>query len=222
MVERKWHTRTRPQDVRVGKYFMLSDFLYSQTAITKGIPNIPIGWSGAEVRGIQGLCENILDPVVDIFGPVSVTFGFCSLQLWKYWYPSKQNPVALHLFKPPQGGIGGAADILVHSHPKNPRPVFNWIRQNCKHDRLILYPGSTIICVAWTEIKPRSHAKEWVFADSGDVQYLNAGWDKPAVPQKKDFPDFEQGTLFFDSSQLRDCSSLLLHPFGSLLSFLDQ
>ncbi|MEH2467838.1 hypothetical protein [Nostoc sp.] len=37
-MDRKWHPRTRPQDVRVGKYFVLSDFLYSQTAVTRGIP----------------------------------------------------------------------------------------------------------------------------------------------------------------------------------------
>lgn len=99
-MDRKWHPRTRPQDIRVGKYFVL----YSQTAITRGIPNCPSSWTGIEVRGIKGLCQHILDPVVDEFGPVSVTFGFCSLELWKHWYPSVVSPLALHLFRPPQGG----------------------------------------------------------------------------------------------------------------------
>ncbi|MFN6538306.1 MAG: hypothetical protein RM021_018425 [Nostoc sp. EkiNYC01] len=223
MTERKWHPRTRPQDVRVGKHFMLSDFLYSQTAITKGIPNCPSSWTGVEVQGLKGLCKHILDPVVENFGPVSVTFGFCSLQLWKHWYPSVENPLALHLFRPPQGGIGGAADILIHSHPTNPRPVFNWIRQNCTYDRLIMYPGSSIICCAWCEEKPRFHAKEWIFpSGKGNAEYVDAGWDSPPAPKrKKDSPEFEQGRLFWQPSILCDCSSLLNH-YASLVSFLTQ
>lgn len=223
MVERKWRPRTRPQDVRVGRHFMLSDFLYSETAVERGIANCPSSWSGAEVKGLRGLCSHILDPVVDQFGPVSVTFGFCSLALWKYWYPSQKTPVALHLFRPPQGGIGGAADILIHSTPKDPRSVFNWIRANCVYDRLIIYPGSAIICVAWTEVSPRYHAKEWVLVESGPAQYVNAGWDKPpeiVIKNKK--PEFEQQTLFFLPHALKDCSSLLLSPLATLISFLNQ
>jgi hypothetical protein len=222
MTERKWHPRTRPQDVRVGKYFVLSDFLYSQTAIIRGIPNCPSSWTGIEVRGLKGLCQHILDPVVEKFGPVSVTFGFCSLELWKHWYPNIANPLALHLFRPPQGGIGGAADIVIHAY-QDPRPVFNWIRQHCTYDRLIMYPGSSIICCAWCEEKPRFHAKEWIFPNgAGNAEYVDAGWDAPPAPKsKKDAPGFVQGKLFWQPSMLRDCSSMLSHN-ANLVSFLTQ
>ncbi|AUB37432.1 hypothetical protein COO91_03377 [Nostoc flagelliforme CCNUN1] len=130
--------------------------------------------------------------------------------------------MALHLFRPPQGGIGGAADILVHAYP-DPRPVFNWIRQHCAYDRLIMYPGSSIICCAWCEEKPRFHAKEWIFPnDAGNAEYVHAGWDEPPAPKpKKDAPGFIQGRLFWQPSMLRDCSSLLNYN-ASLVSFLTQ
>ncbi|HLO87810.1 MAG TPA: hypothetical protein VK203_22770 [Nostocaceae cyanobacterium] len=222
MVERKWRPNTRPQDVRVGKHFMLSDFLYSQTAVVRGIPNCPSSYTGSEVKGIKGLCKHILDPVVDRFGSVSVTFGFCSLALWHHWYPSTEGtePTSLHLFRPPQGGIGGACDILIHAH-KDPRPVFNWIRQNCVYDRLIIYPGSSIICVAWCEEKPRYHAKEWVFPENGGrAEYVNAGWDKPPVIKKES--EIEQTSLFDLLNQPQDCFSFLLSPNANLLSLIHQ
>ncbi|MBD0301931.1 MAG: hypothetical protein ICV85_07025 [Tolypothrix sp. T3-bin4] len=224
MVERKWRSRTRPQDVRVGKHFVLSDFLYSQTAVMRGIPNCPSSWTGVEVKGLKGLCKHILDPVVEEFGAVSVTFGFCSLALWKHWYPNLVEPRALHLFRPPQGGIGGAADIVIHAY-QDPRPVFNWIRVNCDFDRLILYPGSPIICCGWTEVSPRHHAKEWVINDGEKAQYLDAGWEEPAKPKHKttEEPKFKQGTLFPESSGLpRDCSSLLLSPNADFVSLILQ
>jgi hypothetical protein len=193
MNQRKWRPRIRPQDVRVGKYFVLSDFLYSHTAIAEGIPNVPIGYDGPEVRGMRGLCTHILDPVVEQFGPVSIAYGFCSPVLWRRSYGPNANLFDLHTFKPPRGGVGGAADIVIHSQ-KDPRPVMDWIKVNCTYDRLIIYPGSRIICVAWTEISPRFHAKEWLFGeDGGKAEYVNFG--KP-LPKSQHDKSFQQGSLF--------------------------
>jgi hypothetical protein len=193
----KWRPKTRPQDVRVGKYFMLSDFLYSEDAILSGIANCPVGWDCFEIDGMKGLCKHILDPVVEEFGAVSITFGYVSPQLWRKWNGANAELSGLHLFRPPQGGIGGAVDILIHSHSEDPRPVLNWIRDRCVYDRLILYPGSAILCVAWTQNKPRYHCKEWVFGASGsDRHYVNAGQNEPASAPKPKKPIPEQGRLF--------------------------
>ena len=178
--ERKWSSTLRPQDVQVGKHFMVSDFLYSQTAIMSGVPNCP-PLDGAEVAGMRGLCKAILDPVVEQFGSLSITFAYCSPELWHYWYGEKGSTNDLHTFRPRRGAVGGAADILIHAL-QDPRPALNWIRDNCTYDRLILYPGSRIICTAWTQIKPRFHCKEWVYVDNGKPQYLDAGRDAPTPP----------------------------------------
>lgn len=195
MVQRKWRPRKRPQDVRVGKYFVLSDFLYSQDATIQGIPNCPF-LESPEVEGMRGLCREILDPVVDQFGPVSITFGYASPQLWQKWHGQNTELYGLHLFRPPQGGIGGAADIVIHSHRRDPRPVLNWVRDNCVYDRLIIFPGSEILCLAWTEVKPRYECKEWVWAEGENLaQYVTAGRDAPAKAKRKP-RDVEQPPLF--------------------------
>jgi hypothetical protein len=195
-MEQKWRPTPRPQDIRVGRYFMLSDFLYSEDAIIKGIPNCPVALDGMEVQGIRGLCEHILDPVVDKFGPLTITFGYVSPTLWRKWNGQNALIEGLHVFRPTQGGSGGACDILVHRHEDNPRPVYNWIRDNCIYDRLIIFPGSKILCVGWTEIEPRKIANEWVFDEMSRRHYVPAGREEPpAPPQKKQ--RFGQGRLFF-------------------------
>jgi hypothetical protein len=180
--DRRWNPRLRPQDVQVGKYFVVSDFLYSEDAMLHGIPNVPSSLDGDEVEGMCGLCKHILDPIVDQFGSVSITFGYCSVQLWKFWYKDGSTN-DLHTFRSQRGVLGGAVDITIHRHP-DPRPVMNWVRDNCIYDRVIVYPGSRILCVAWTS-KPRYQCKEWVFGDRlGDrPQYLDAGRDVPPRPR---------------------------------------
>jgi hypothetical protein len=178
---RKQRANLRPQDIQVGKHFVLSDFLYSQTAIVQGIPNCPRSLDGSEVAGMRGLCSAILDPVVEQFGPISITFAYCSPELWQHWYGDGGSTNDLHTFLPRRGMVGGAADILIHSL-SDARTGLNWIRDNCVYDRLILYPNSRIICTAWVQMKPRYHCKEWVQVEGGKSQYLDAGRDAPPAP----------------------------------------
>lgn len=161
--DRKWRSSDRPQSVRVGKHFMLSDFLYSETAVIKGVPNCP-PLDGKEVQGIKGLCIAILDPVVERFGALSITYGFSTPEL--HAQISAYRPLGVHNGVAAAGGtIAAAADILVHSMVHDPRGVLHWVQNNCVFDRLILYPNSERVCVAWSD-KPRYHAKEWYFTDS--------------------------------------------------------
>lgn len=186
---RKWRPNTRPQDVRVGKYFMLSDFLYSEKAAEEGIPNCP-DLDGKEVQGMRRLCECILDPVVEKFGPLSITYGYVSPELKRRTYGGMSFPLHDGIPGKGQGAtLAAAADILVHSKADNPREVLNWIRDNCVYDRLILYPGSSIICTAWTD-RPRYECKEWVFPDSfSKALYVNAGREGPPVIKTRLAPE---------------------------------
>jgi len=120
----------------------------------------PLDSSAAE--GMRKLCEHILDPVVEKFGHTSMTFGYVE---------HEEGYRSLHGYTPPRANIGGAADILTHQEPDT-RLVLNWIRDNCEYDRLILYPGSRILCVAWTD-NPRRHCKEWRYVN-GSRKYMNA------------------------------------------------
>lgn len=177
--ERRWRSDMRPQNVRLGKFFMLSDLLFSETAVTKGVANCP-PLDGKEVRALRELTAHILDPVVEKFGAVSITYGYVSPELHAKIYGPK-DALGLHNCVPVKAKgatLAAAADILVHSaadwRQDEPRLVLNWIRDNCEYDRLILYPGSAIVCTAWAD-KPRFECKEWIFPDSfGKALYVNA------------------------------------------------
>lgn len=163
----------RPQDVRVGEFFLLSDFLYSHEAVRDGIPNLPLAFDGDEVAGMRGLCQHILDPVVKQFGALSITYAYCSENYWWEKYGDRYVGNDLHSYRLNRGGVGGAADILVHSQKDNPCQVIYWIRDNCEFDRLILYKAPRpIICVAWTSVNPRYHAKEWRVVE-GKTKYVD-------------------------------------------------
>lgn len=168
----KWRNPVgRPQNIRVGKHFMLSDFLYSETAMLRGIPNPPPPETGPEIDGMRGLCQAILDPVVERFGPVSLTYAYVSPQLAQ----NLRMGGPLHSYRL-KGKVGGAADVVIHG--ADYREAYEWVMDNCSYDRLIMFPGSEIICLGWTD-KPRRHAKQWVISSSGDRRYIDYEPEQP-------------------------------------------
>lgn len=150
---------------RVGKFYLLSEFLYCHSAVELGLPNHPPAEGSPEWQGIQRICEKILDPVAEEFGKPTITYGYVNPQIAGRVRGYVSD---LHQYRPP-GMIGGAADIAVHgaSH----LDVAEWIAANLEFDRIIVYPGSSVICTAWTS-KPRKHFKMWGYR-KGRKQYLD-------------------------------------------------
>jgi len=64
--------------MNLSKNFTLQELTKSDTAVRKGIDNNP---NSDQIAKLQLLCENILQPVRDHFGPVVVTSGYRSPQL---------------------------------------------------------------------------------------------------------------------------------------------
>jgi zinc D-Ala-D-Ala carboxypeptidase len=64
--------------MRLSQNFTLDELCKSQTAERKGIPNLP---NTDEIEALELLCENILQPIRDKFGPFMVSSGFRSPEL---------------------------------------------------------------------------------------------------------------------------------------------
>ena len=64
--------------MNLSENFTLQELTKSDTAIRLGIPNEP---NSDQIAKLQNLCETLLQPVRDKFGPVIVTSGFRSEQL---------------------------------------------------------------------------------------------------------------------------------------------
>jgi zinc D-Ala-D-Ala carboxypeptidase len=64
--------------MNLSQNFTLQELTKSDTAVRKGIDNNP---NSDQITKLQLLCENILQPVRDHFGPVVVTSGYRSPEL---------------------------------------------------------------------------------------------------------------------------------------------
>ena len=109
--------------MRLSQNFTLRELTKSQTAERKGIPNEP---DQDNVDNIIDLCDKVLQPVRDEFGPVTVTSGYRSPELC----------VAIGSSMKSQHTKGEAADFEVAGVSN--MVVAKWIADNLEFDQLIL------------------------------------------------------------------------------------
>jgi hypothetical protein len=90
------------------------------------------------------LATHILDPLIDYFGMIKLTYGFCSLELGKHIkkrVAPKLDQHAAHELNTKKAPIcprlGAAVDFIVED--ENMREVADWIAENTPYDRLYFY-----------------------------------------------------------------------------------
>ena len=103
--------------------FTLEEFTRSQTAIRQNIDNTP---TEEHSENLKLLCEMVLQPVRDHFGPIAINSGYRGVVL---------NKTIGGSFKS-QHCQGQAADIECPGTGN--RHVADWISDNCTFDQLIL------------------------------------------------------------------------------------
>lgn len=114
-------------DEQCGKHFIFRDFTEcGETQAKTGVPNIP---EQAETyNALTELAMLVLDPVIDYFGPIILTYGFCSRELAKR-IPGRKQSICKRL--------GAAVDFRVAD--ESMREVAQWIVQHAPFDRLYFY-----------------------------------------------------------------------------------
>lgn len=126
-----------------GRHFTFRDFLQcGETQASTGLPNIPE--QVETYNALTHLATLILDPVIDYFGTIALTYGFCSRELAKH-VPGRNAPAldqhAAHELntrgKPICPRLGAAADFLVSD--ENMLEVAQWLVQHTPFDRLYFY-----------------------------------------------------------------------------------
>ena len=109
--------------MRLSTNFTLEEFTRSQTAIRQNIDNTP---TEEHSENLKLLCEMVLQPVRDHFGPIAINSGYRGVVL---------NKTIGGSFKS-QHCQGQAADIECPGTGN--RHVADWISDNCTFDLLIL------------------------------------------------------------------------------------
>ena len=76
--------------VRLSRFFFMRDFLHSEISNLHGMPNIPSDPNLAIAAGTR-LCEELLDPIVETFGPVHIRSAYRSEEVNAYGAANGEN-----------------------------------------------------------------------------------------------------------------------------------
>jgi hypothetical protein len=123
-----------------------------ETQARTGLPNLP--QQPESYTALNDLAVNVLDPVIDYFGMVRLTYGFCSSALAKQ-IPGRIDPKrdqhAAHelnrLSKPICERLGAAVDFLVEDEDMG--EVARWVAANTPFDRLYFYGENSPVHVSF-------------------------------------------------------------------------
>ena len=126
-----------------GRYLKLRDFIEcGETQQKLGVNNLPK--QPSSYNALVDLAVNVLDPVIEYFGMVRLTYGFCSHELSKR-VPGRNDPKldqhsSYELNS--KGSLicsrrGAAVDFIIED--EDMKEVAQWIVRNCPFDRLYFY-----------------------------------------------------------------------------------
>jgi len=164
-------SRTIPDlDAPCGRYFTYRDFIEcGETQVRTGIPNLPK--EADSYTALYELATNILDPVIDYFGMIKLTYGFCSTALAKE-IPGRIAPkLDQHTaHEKTRSGkficerLGAACDFIIED--EDMWEVVLWISRNIEFDRIYFYRNSSPIHISW-ERKSNREITRINFSSSG-------------------------------------------------------
>jgi DNA phosphorothioation-associated putative methyltransferase len=130
-------------DSHCGRYLIYRQLIEcGETQKVNGLPNRPK--QAESYTALYELATNILDPVIDYFGMIKLTYGFCSHELGmriKKRIAPKLDQHAAHELNTRKNLIcprlGAAVDFVIVD--ENMREVADWIAENTRFDRLYFY-----------------------------------------------------------------------------------
>lgn len=147
-------SQTNPDiDSLCGRYLSYRQLLEcGETQQATGLANLPR--QPDSYTALYELATHILDPVIDYFGIIRVTYGFCSHELGKHIKhrvaPKLDQHAANELNS--KGNLicprlGAALDFIVED--ENMREVADWIAENTPFDRLYFYGDDRPVHVSY-------------------------------------------------------------------------
>lgn len=166
--------------VKFSQNFQMRQFLYSEIAIASNIINIPDNEELAIEAG-KALCQHILEPLVEKFGPIIVRSGFRSATVNQFgnenglMCAANEKNFAYHIWdhRDVEGHLGAAACIVI--------PAFNegntyfdtwqdlawWIDENLPYHRLTFFKRDNAFNIGWHE-----NPKQEIFSRNPDPHWL--------------------------------------------------
>lgn len=159
--------------VRLSKHFFMRDFLHSEIAVKFRITNVPDNPDLAIEAGHR-LCSEILEPIVETFGPIHIRSGFRSARLNAFGAKLRlncsrnQRNFAYHIWDhlDEEGGMGAAACIVVPWLLDNARSVHDWrmmgafAHRHLPYHRMTFFKRNFAFNIGWHE-RPNRDVMTW-------------------------------------------------------------
>ncbi|MDA7427178.1 hypothetical protein PGB28_01815 [Primorskyibacter aestuariivivens] len=148
--------------VRLGKYFYMREFLYSEIGNIHGIPNIPDRPEIAIERG-RAFCTALLDPMEETFGRVAVRSGYRSAALNGFGNRHKLNcarndyPQECHIWDQPERPVAGASIVIPwfadkYDAGRDWRDLAWWIHDHLPYSELCFFPKLCAFNITWRPV----------------------------------------------------------------------
>lgn len=161
--------------VRLSENFFMRDFLYSEIANFYGEPNIPEDPELA-VEAARGLCINLLEPLSDAFGRVSIRSGYRSPTLNAFGNSKKLNcgsneyNRAGHIYdwRDADGHLGATACIVVNAFADLYEETGRWqalawfIHDHLPYNSMYFFPKLAAFNLNWNEARQERWIKSYV------------------------------------------------------------
>ncbi|EBA13274.1 hypothetical protein [Roseobacter sp. CCS2] len=192
--------------VRLSQHFFMRDFLYSEIGNFHGIQNIPDDPNLAIMAG-EKLCEELLDPLTETFGPIAVRSAYRSPSLNHYGATQakpqrcSRNEVnyAHHIWdiRDGKGRMGACASIVIpwfadqFDQGRDWRDLAWWIHDHLPYHAMYFFPKLAAFNLTWRENPDRTIGS--YIAPKGTL--LGAGKtpaedDKARAARYADFPAY--------------------------------
>lgn len=189
---------------RLSRYFFLRDFLFSEISAFHGIPNVP-DHPDLLIAAGSALAQNLLDPLVETFGPIAIRAGYRSPTLNKYGNDNKLNcsrnavNAASRLWdqRDTAGNMGACVTVVVpwfadqYDQGRDWRDLAYWVHDHLDYHEQYYFPKLAALNLTWRE-NPDKRILSYI-APRGKLVAPHA--EPPeALPQRQkrytDFPKF--------------------------------
>ncbi|MCA8884306.1 MAG: hypothetical protein KDA50_11270 [Rhodobacteraceae bacterium] len=156
---------------RLSRHFFMRDFLYSEIAGFHGMPNLPDDPDLAVAAG-RRLCTDLLDPLVETFGPIHVRSALRAADLNAFGnahgYNCARNDAsaANHIWdrRDAAGRMGACACIVIpwfadqYAAGRDWRDLAWWLHDHLPYSALQFFPKLAAFNLTWREDPARTIA----------------------------------------------------------------
>ena len=187
--------------VQLSKHYYMRDFLYSEIGNIHRVPNIPKNPDLAIETG-RRLCEALLDPLTETFGPLAIRSGYRSPTLNRYGNENRlncarnDNPLECHIWDRAEGPEAIAGTSLAvpwftdrYDKGRDWRDLAWWIHDHLEHySEVWFFPKLCAFNLVW-RATPLRRLDSYI-APRGCLLRPGADPDEDIATRRKRYADF--------------------------------